>query len=462
MTEERKLPQLVMRLASLTHLPALELPAGFHLRHFEPGDEGHWEAIVEKSFGWSRDFVRKIASHPYYKPERVLFICDQEKPVATACAWQEPQWGDDCGYLHMVGVDPSYGGRGLGLCISLAALHRMREEGKRHAVLETDDFRLSAIHIYLKLGYLPAYEGAELEERWRQVYGKLNLAFRGRPQIKAATQPGNPLKPNEDALVLNTRQRIYGVIDGVSSMSGYYDEEGHSGGWIAAQLLAEELSEDTAPELDMRAAVLRANSRLLQRMMEAGIDTSEKWKRWGAVFAVVKLHEGFFEYVQSGDCMLFVRYSDGSIRVLTRNQVAGFDLQSLTIRQELKDAGTMTDEEVDVCMRPIYVGNRNRANTLEGFSVMNGDPNLASFMEYGHVSLANVQRIYAVSDGMFHFIENESDPNVWGAFLGGLEQQGIEAYMAELAEQEALDPLCVKYPRHKKSDDKSAVIVELS
>ncbi|REE85304.1 protein phosphatase 2C-like protein [Paenibacillus taihuensis] len=461
MTDERKLPQLVMRLANLASLPALELPAGYHLRHFEPGDELHWEAIVEKSFGWSRDFGRRIASHPYYQPERVLFICDQEKPVATACAWEEPQWEADCGYLHMVGVDPAYGGRGLGYSVSLAALHRMREEGKRHAVLETDDFRLSAIHIYLKLGYVPAYEGSELEERWRQVHDKLNIPFIPRPGVQAATKPGKPDKPNEDALVLNERHRIYGVIDGVSSMTGYCDADGSTGGWIAAQLLARELGADT-PQLELREAVLRANSQLMQRMDEVGVDTSEKWKRWGAVFAVVKVHASYFEYVQSGDCMLFARYRDGSIRVMSRNQVAGFDHQSLTALRELKESGTLTEEEISLRMKPIAIGNRNLANMPGGYSVMNGDPALASLMEYGHISLANVQRIYAVSDGMFHFIENDEDPRKWEKFLNELDVQGIKAYMERLVEEEELDPLCEKYPRHKKSDDKSAVIVELA
>ncbi|MCD9020334.1 GNAT family N-acetyltransferase [Cohnella silvisoli] len=177
MTEEKKLPQLTMRRAALSDLPALELPLGFQLRHFEQGDEEKWESIVEKSFGWNRNFQRKIASHTYFKPERVLFICDHGTPVATACAWQQPEWEEDCGYLHMVGVDPAYSGKGLGHSVSLAALLRMREDGKRRAVLETDDFRIPAIRIYLKLQFQPAYEGADLQERWKQIYRKLNLPF---------------------------------------------------------------------------------------------------------------------------------------------------------------------------------------------------------------------------------------------------------------------------------------------
>ncbi|MCD9020335.1 protein phosphatase 2C domain-containing protein [Cohnella silvisoli] len=277
--------------------------------------------------------------------------------------------------------------------------------------------------------------------------------------IQAATRPGSPLKPNEDALVLNERNRIYGVVDGVSSMVKYYDDEGKTGGWIAAQLLAAELHEES-PELDLRVAVLRANWRLRQRMQEAGIDMAAKWKRWGAVFAVVKIHDDHFEFVQSGDCMIFARYNDGSIRTLSRNQVAGFDLQSLRAKHALKELGVLTDEEIGNRMRPIHEANRNKANTLKGYSVMNGDPALASFMEYGHISRANVHKVYAVTDGMFHFIENDEDPHKWEKFIARLEEAGIEPYMDQLVEQEELDPLCEEHPRHKKSDDKSAVIVE--
>lgn len=108
----------------------------------------------------------------------------------------------------------------------------------------------------------------------------------------------------------------------------------------------------------------------------------------GAVFAVVKVHSGYFEFVQSGDCMILVRYRDGSVRTVTRNQVAGLDLETLHAKRELEEAGTWTKAEISQMLRPYSERNRQKANTLEGYSVMNGDPALESFMESGRISLA--------------------------------------------------------------------------
>jgi len=277
--------------------------------------------------------------------------------------------------------------------------------------------------------------------------------------VLAATRPGHPSKPNEDALVVNPRAHVYGVVDGVSAMVPYEDEEGRTGGCIAARLLAAELHAET-PDLDLRAAVMKANAALRRRMEEAGIDTAVPWRRWGAVFAVVKLRDTYFEYVQSGDCMIFVRYRDGSVRAVTRNQVAEFDLQTLNRKRELQQAGTMTGEEIARRMQVHHENNRNKANTLGGYSVMNGDPALDGFMESGRVSMANVRAIYAVTDGMIHFIEHDADPGKWETFVAQLDEQDLVPYMESLLERENLDPDCARYPRHKKSDDKSAVVLK--
>ncbi|CQR51656.1 GNAT family N-acetyltransferase [Paenibacillus riograndensis] len=173
--EEQQLPQLVMRRDSLSDLPDIVLPAGYRLRHFEPGDDMHWERLVELSFGWTRSFAEQIGGNAYFRAERVLFICCGDIPAATATAWHEPKWGEACGYLHMVGVHPDHGGKGLGYAASLAALRQMREDGRRHAVLETDDFRLPAIKIYKKLNFNPVYEHDNHPKRWEQVYRKLGL-----------------------------------------------------------------------------------------------------------------------------------------------------------------------------------------------------------------------------------------------------------------------------------------------
>jgi len=46
--------------------------------------------------------------------------------------------------------------------------------------------------------------------------------------------------------------------------------------------------------------------------------------------------------------------------------------------------------------------------------------------------------------------------------LARLDEWGLENEMDHLFCLEDLDPHCTQYPRHKKSDDKSAVIADFS
>ncbi|TXK84442.1 N-acetyltransferase [Paenibacillus sp. N3.4] len=163
------LSKLVMHKASLADLPALALLPGYSLRHFIPGDEAIWEHIIHRSFERSIAFEAKIGGYPYFQEERVQFICSGSEPVATATAWETEETGDEAGYLHMVGALPEYAGQGLGRAATLAALHRMRSERRKSALLETDDFRLSAIKVYWKLGFRPVYLDESHEQRWTHI-----------------------------------------------------------------------------------------------------------------------------------------------------------------------------------------------------------------------------------------------------------------------------------------------------
>jgi mycothiol synthase len=164
--------QLVMVKESLQQLPPMALPEGYQLRHFQAGDEVHWERIMSVAFGdreppWS--FSATLGRDAPCCPERVLFIVGEGVPVATASAWYRPSWGMDTGYVHFVGADPAHGGKHLGYWVSLAVLHRFVFEGRSRAVLETDDFRVAAVKTYLRLGFEPWLVEENQRERWRNV-----------------------------------------------------------------------------------------------------------------------------------------------------------------------------------------------------------------------------------------------------------------------------------------------------
>jgi len=165
--------QLVMRRRNLDNLPDIAIPEGFCLRAYRGGDEPAWDSIVGEM---CRDgFAKAIKSHRFFAPERVKMICRGETPVATATAWGELTGGDTPGIVHMVATDPSYRGRGLGFAVTNAVLHRLAYEGKTAAYLTTDDFRVPAIKIYLKLGFKPDMTKEGHIDRWEKLHKLLNI-----------------------------------------------------------------------------------------------------------------------------------------------------------------------------------------------------------------------------------------------------------------------------------------------
>ena len=83
-------PQLAMRRPDLDRLPEVQLPAGYTIRSFRPGDGPAWGRVISDAFGREHDatqFDRVMRPHFAFRPERVLFVAYGEELVATAsCA----------------------------------------------------------------------------------------------------------------------------------------------------------------------------------------------------------------------------------------------------------------------------------------------------------------------------------------------------------------------------------------
>lgn len=176
MTQERILPQLMMRRPNLQGLKEMQLPEGYSLRSFCQGDVQAWNKIIAESFDSpfdSEKFEKVMRQDAEFMPERVLFVCCNDIPVATASAWLSSKWDNSTGYLHMVGVCPGHQGKRLGYLITLAVLEKFAEDGRTTAVLSTDDFRLAALKTYLNLGFEPYLIHENQRERWKEVFEKL-------------------------------------------------------------------------------------------------------------------------------------------------------------------------------------------------------------------------------------------------------------------------------------------------
>ncbi|MDD2503419.1 MAG: GNAT family N-acetyltransferase [Clostridia bacterium] len=168
-------PQLIMVHPDLNKLIELKLPEPYKIRReSEPSDCKAWERIITESFKKKFSYSLMTDSK-FYRPERVLFVTNENNvPIATAASWDTDVFPADCAVLHMVGVLPEYAGHHLGLHASLAAMKQARKEGFARMVLRTDDFRIPAIKIYLRLGFLPAIIHENQIRRWKIVLTNIN------------------------------------------------------------------------------------------------------------------------------------------------------------------------------------------------------------------------------------------------------------------------------------------------
>lgn len=176
-----KMGQLRMRRPNLENLPEVILPDGYELRTYQPGDEAVWGRIMDTGIGkdWTVEKVRKdLIDRPQFEPDGLFFATHQSEPVGSACAWRASAEETRTGIVHMVCVLPEHRGQRLGYILTLCTLHWFQQHDFFDAVLQTDDWRLSAIKAYLNLGFLPVYEeGEDHPARWKDVGEKLGMAL---------------------------------------------------------------------------------------------------------------------------------------------------------------------------------------------------------------------------------------------------------------------------------------------
>lgn len=178
--KQKKQLQMVWPESMLESLPEVTLPAGYTLRCFQWGDEsGYFRLMDSAGFkNWDNETLKPWLAKVLPDGFFVMTESASEEIVASAMATHNPidlhPFGGNLGWVV---ASPEHKGKGLGMVVCAAATRRMIQAGYRRIYLQTDDWRLSALKVYLKLGYVPFLFAPDMEERWRKVCDKLEWPF---------------------------------------------------------------------------------------------------------------------------------------------------------------------------------------------------------------------------------------------------------------------------------------------
>ncbi|WP_338043933.1 protein phosphatase 2C domain-containing protein [Paenibacillus lutrae] len=259
---------------------------------------------------------------------------------------------------------------------------------------------------------------------------------------------------NEDALITLPERSMYGVADGVSGLTPFRDASGRTAGCIASGLVAACFA-DAAGD-DLERITLEANMRLHGVMERHGVGSGDTGSLWGAVHGVVRVDEDRIAWVQTGDCMLYAVYTDGGVRTLTRDSVESHDARAIALwRRDYPGDWERGHRppEVDEALR----ANRRRANRSGGYSVVNGDAELARHLESGTMARSGLAHLLLVTDGIYPWREeHRADLAEW---VRGIAATGLASAVEELEAFERQDAACRQVARFKQSDDKAGVLL---
>ena len=215
------------------------------------------------------------------------------------------------------------------------------------------------------------------------------------------------------------------------------------------------------------AAMLRDDPRLLRLLLPACVLTVAK----------INYADNLLTYAHVGDTALFVFYKDGHVQKITSDQMISHDGRALRFAQNVqmeKQAPHLYDvvhlpEVIEQNMKNAiyhnYVDEQGAVNPSLGVGVIDGLPELASYVEVGELKLENVEGILLCSDGMLLAPLDESqteEQKRYQTMKDSIIKHGLQTHIEQLRQVEVQDAYCDLYPRFKIHDDVSAIYLRFS
>lgn len=275
--------------------------------------------------------------------------------------------------------------------------------------------------------------------------------------IEAFSLAGDPAKPNEDAFASGPSSAV--VIDGATNLGDALMPGGNDAAWLArfgARRLIAHANADKSPRKALRDALADAQKSFgaLRRAAPEAM-----WQLPSAAMMFVTQRDGALEFLFFGDCAALVeRRSEDAL-------VIGATFESRA-REAARAAALSREKNLDPAsglnrpqfLAPLRAG-RNKINSGAHWR-FSPDAAAAAHAARCLVPAAPGSHLLLASDG---FIALASDYGAYDAqgLLEAALAKGLAALGDEMRIIEDNDPLGRQYPRFKKSDDATALLLRV-
>jgi serine/threonine protein phosphatase PrpC len=270
--------------------------------------------------------------------------------------------------------------------------------------------------------------------------------------------PGDPAKPNEDFLVVGKGAAL--VMDGATPLGDGLMPGPSDAAWIAqfgARRLMAHLDNGDGTRKALRSALTDAEKsfKALRRHPPA-----EMWQMPCASMMLAVPADSGVECLWYGDCAALLKRGETAVTVIgeTFDKRAAEAMRAKLIAKE-KDLSPASGIN-----RPKFIGSlraiRNRVNSGD-YWLFSPDARAASHVSRRVIKAGPGAVLLLATDG---FLALASDYDVYSAdsLIEAALSKGLAAMGEELRAIEAGDSGGEKFPRFKKSDDATALLIKIS
>jgi hypothetical protein len=271
--------------------------------------------------------------------------------------------------------------------------------------------------------------------------------------------PGRPDKANDDAM--GAAGSVAFVLDGATGLGDTPLLPGESDAAWVANFAAAALAAH-APGLagDLDSLAFKAMSDVKaafesQRLRETFARYEIPW----ATLAICGVTRGTFHTGFLGDSRILVRDASGAVHHFGAPLKYRKYERSLASSMIAQAKGAQIGiESIRATVLPQLRAARERVNTPEGYWLLGPDPRAAAHVVRSSMELLEPIFALLMTDGFYALTEDYrlySDIGLVEAAIG----KGLAALCGELRDVEEDDPSGLKYPRMKKSDDATAILL---
>lgn len=276
--------------------------------------------------------------------------------------------------------------------------------------------------------------------------------------VDSMSVPADPAKPNEDAFAAEAND--VAVFDGATCLGEMLLPGPSDAAWIAhfgARRLMAHRRDGEAPKDALRLALADAQKSFIGLRRRPPKDT---WEIPFASMMFVSAMENGFEALWFGDCAALVLDTGENVEIVGE----AFDKRAAEARRVkmmaeakgLPPAGGVSRAE----FLPLLRAARNKVNTREGGWLFSPDARATDHVASKHMAAPPGTLILLATDG---FLALASDYGAYSAqgLVEAVRDKGLRTLSEELRALEDGDGEGRRFPRLKKSDDATAVLLRM-